>query len=452
MFNGCTSLVNIPTLQVSELNTYCYSNMFYGCTSLKINSDNTEGGEEFILTNSGNTSPENWNENMFTNTSGNLTGNPKLNTKYYNAAVNITLTPDSNNVDVIYSVGGTLKYNITTTNLPTTTDAYVFKVYNSNNVEQTTFTTSLNNNVLNVTVPASAAFDTYTIKTTKGKVYGVDVSFALAKKELTATTVVEDKYFDNTTKAYVTASNLTGIVNNDTVLIDTVSGEYDTKEIGTNKDVTVKYTLTGTDASKYLIKDKTVKAAIKEIDLGLDQNNESNNIKGASVDPTNIKNVFRTFITYNESQVDHSTKYPKPTKFEVKVDNNPSGDNYDNDIKEILKVAKGKKYQGYKSSVELTYGEGQTPSTEEIKDTKDLIKIVYDFNYNDRLDIQLFRVHNGVVEELTTTPNSNGEYIEFDKANNKLIVWAKFYSTYAITYNNYVAPFNYKIVKTGVDK
>ena len=34
MFNGCTSLVNVPQLFATTLESYCYENMFKGCTSL----------------------------------------------------------------------------------------------------------------------------------------------------------------------------------------------------------------------------------------------------------------------------------------------------------------------------------------------------------------------------------------------------------------------------------
>jgi hypothetical protein len=34
MFQGCTSLVNAPSLPATTLAAYCYYYMFYGCTSL----------------------------------------------------------------------------------------------------------------------------------------------------------------------------------------------------------------------------------------------------------------------------------------------------------------------------------------------------------------------------------------------------------------------------------
>ena len=34
MFQGCTSLTTAPSLPATTLASYCYSNMFYGCTSL----------------------------------------------------------------------------------------------------------------------------------------------------------------------------------------------------------------------------------------------------------------------------------------------------------------------------------------------------------------------------------------------------------------------------------
>jgi len=64
-----------------------------------------------------------------------------------------------------------------------------------------------------------------------------------------------------------------------------------------------------------------------------------------------------------------------------------------------------------------------------------LIKISYDLNLSACNGVQVFRVHGGTVSELKTTANADGEYIELDTTNNKVNVYAKKYSTYAIAYS-----------------
>ena len=62
------------------------------------------------------------------------------------------------------------------------------------------------------------------------------------------------------------------------------------------------------------------------------------------------------------------------------------------------------------------------------------ISVVYTYDFNGKKNVVVFRVHDGVVEQLSETPNDKGEYVTFDKENGKITVTASGYSTFAIAY------------------
>jgi len=66
------------------------------------------------------------------------------------------------------------------------------------------------------------------------------------------------KAYDGTTTATVTESSLTGILGTDTVSLNTGSANFDSKQKGTNKPVTVSgSTLSGAQAKNYVVKEQT---------------------------------------------------------------------------------------------------------------------------------------------------------------------------------------------------
>ena len=91
MFYGCTSLTEAPSLPATTLAANCYANMFYGCTSLKLSSTKTdEYTQEYRIPSSGNgTIAANALSNMFSLTGGTFTGNPSINTTYYLSSNNM---------------------------------------------------------------------------------------------------------------------------------------------------------------------------------------------------------------------------------------------------------------------------------------------------------------------------------------------------------------------------
>jgi len=63
-----------------------------------------------------------------------------------------------------------------------------------------------------------------------------------------------------------------------------------------------------------------------------------------------------------------------------------------------------------------------------------LIPISYKIDIKDKDVINVLRVHDGVVDTLTTAANANGEYFVYNKTNNTITIYAKKYSAYAVTY------------------
>lgn len=85
MFRGCTGLVQVPALPATTLANSCYTSMFRGCTALKFSS--TQTGEYTVayripITGTG-TAATNALNGMFTGTGGTFTGTPEINTTYY---------------------------------------------------------------------------------------------------------------------------------------------------------------------------------------------------------------------------------------------------------------------------------------------------------------------------------------------------------------------------------
>lgn len=64
-------------------------------------------------------------------------------------------------------------------------------------------------------------------------------------------TLTTTKVYDGNTTAAVTANAFTNKVGSDDVTINTITANYDTKDVGTEKTITVVYTITGSDAGNY---------------------------------------------------------------------------------------------------------------------------------------------------------------------------------------------------------
>ena len=65
-------------------------------------------------------------------------------------------------------------------------------------------------------------------------------------------TLALTKVYDGNTTATVTANALTNNVGSDDVTINTAIANYDTKDVGTGKTITVVYTISGADATNYI--------------------------------------------------------------------------------------------------------------------------------------------------------------------------------------------------------
>ena len=121
----------------------------------------------------------------------------------------------------------------------------------------------------NVTVSAIANYDTkdqgsnkvitvvYTISGTDIANYIKPVDFTtggvISKLQLTVAnpTLTTTKTYDGNTSAVVTAGGLQNVVNSENVTVSAIAN-YDTKDQGSNKVITVVYTISGTDIANYI--------------------------------------------------------------------------------------------------------------------------------------------------------------------------------------------------------
>jgi hypothetical protein len=85
MFRGCTKLTSLVALPVLTLKNYCYQQMFYGCSLIKMSATQTGDyqTEYRIPTTGTGTTATNAMTDMFTNTGGTFKGTAAINTTYY---------------------------------------------------------------------------------------------------------------------------------------------------------------------------------------------------------------------------------------------------------------------------------------------------------------------------------------------------------------------------------
>ena len=91
MFANCEHLKQAPKLPATTLAVTCYSNMFDGCTSLKLSETKTEEyTQEYRIPSSGDgTTSSDALIRMFNSTGGTFAGTPKINTTYYLSSDNM---------------------------------------------------------------------------------------------------------------------------------------------------------------------------------------------------------------------------------------------------------------------------------------------------------------------------------------------------------------------------
>ena len=159
----------------------------------------------------------------------------------------------------------------------TATSTAANKTYNGNTTATVTLGT-VSGIVSGDTVTATAAGTfadknvgtgkTVTIKYTLSGADAANYSMAnktvtanITKKALTATSTAANKTYNGNTTATITLGTVSGIVSGDTVTA-TAAGNFADKNVGTDKTVTIKYTLSGTDAANYSMADKTITANI----------------------------------------------------------------------------------------------------------------------------------------------------------------------------------------------
>lgn len=85
MFYNCASLISLPALPVKYIDAQGCSQMFYGCTKIKLSETQTGTyTQEYRIPASGTVTTKIDNiVRMFTNTGGTFAGTPELNKTYY---------------------------------------------------------------------------------------------------------------------------------------------------------------------------------------------------------------------------------------------------------------------------------------------------------------------------------------------------------------------------------
>ncbi len=76
---------------------------------------------------------------------------------------------------------------------------------------------------------------------------------SITKKALTGSFTAGDKMYDGTRAATVASRSLPGVIQGDQVSLDVTNTLFDTKNVGTGKDVTGDLSLSGTDAGNYTV-------------------------------------------------------------------------------------------------------------------------------------------------------------------------------------------------------
>ncbi len=92
-------------------------------------------------------------------------------------------------------------------------------------------------------------------------------------------------------------------------------------------------------------------------------------------------------------------------------------------------------------------GEAEVKTTDPVHDTVNLLEIVIPFDTDGRYDFAVYRYHenhrDGDVQKLTTSKNSDGEYITVEDGVIKMYV--RYFSTYAIGYSDGTEPTEYTV-------
>ncbi|MFF2910137.1 YDG domain-containing protein [Paenibacillus sp. NPDC057934] len=114
----------------------------------------------------------------------------------------------------------------------------------------------------NVSVSAVANYDTsavgtnktitvvYTLSGPDAANYIAPVNYTVTSGEIDRDHITRSKVYDGTTTAAITLGKVSGIIDGDDVTVH-VTATYNDAKMGTNKTITISYTLTGDDADNY---------------------------------------------------------------------------------------------------------------------------------------------------------------------------------------------------------
>ncbi|MGC4041173.1 MAG: YDG domain-containing protein [Flavobacterium sp.] len=137
-------------------------------------------------------------------------------------------------------------YQITATSDP----SFPVTVYNAANLPAGLNFDSATQSIIGTSTATPGNYTVTISATNAGGTTNAFLIYTIAKKEITVTATAENKVYNATDAAAITVNGVFGVVGSDDVAV-TGGGLFDTKNIGTAKEVTAQLTLTGTQAANY---------------------------------------------------------------------------------------------------------------------------------------------------------------------------------------------------------
>jgi len=162
-------------------------------------------------------------------------------------------------------------------------------------------------------------------------VFYVDITPAILT---VAGTMVDDKTYDGTTNAIVSAKGLLqGIIGGDNVEIDTATATFEDKNVDKYKMVTVSFTLKGDAAANYQVENSELSATIGKRSVTLTSADASKQYDGTPITNNNVSVTDDGFVTGEGATYDVIGSQTKvgdsPNAFDYTLNEGTSAGNYD---------------------------------------------------------------------------------------------------------------------------
>jgi uncharacterized delta-60 repeat protein len=123
------------------------------------------------------------------------------------------------------------------------------------------------------------------------------LNFTIAPKLLTVAVTVEDRFYDGTTNAIISSRTIQGVIDGDDVSIVGGTANFDTPDVGDQKEVTVSnLALIGTAAGNYGIPLEVLTTA--SINIGVDETAPTSSVTGATLNVGS--GLYDVQVTYSD--------------------------------------------------------------------------------------------------------------------------------------------------------